>query len=209
MAEDIKGLINKIQQEGIQAAEDKSRAIEEQARQESEQIINQARSQAQAILAQAKSEIAKMQESSQSVLRQAGRDLLLSLRTELNQLLKKVIASSLRAALTPQELRQIIFELIKETAAHKNEIVILLAPADLKKIEYGFFSKLSGELKKNITLKPSGEIAAGFMISYDNEKSHFDFSDQALAEYLSLHLSSQLAELLQTETDQTKLKKNK
>jgi vacuolar-type H+-ATPase subunit E/Vma4 len=45
-------------------------------------------------------------------------------------------------------------------------------------------------------VQPSEDISSGFIISYDQGKSYFDFSDKALAEYIAGYLKPQLSEIL-------------
>lgn len=199
MSQDIKDLIQKIQQEGIQVAEDKAREIEEKARQEAEAILRNAKTEAAKIIAEAKERIEKMQNSSLVSLQQAGRNLLLSLREEIDAMLEKLLASSVKQAFTPEELVKIINTLIKESVKEdKPGIVISVNKDDLHRLEKGILSELKDEAKKGITLKPLEDITGGFIISFDRGKSHFDFTDKALAEYLGQYLKPRLAEILKT-----------
>ncbi len=204
MAENIKGLITKIQQEGIEVAQDKAREIASQAETEAKAVINQAKAQAEVMVDQAKAEIARTQKSADASLKQAGRDLLLSLRKEIGLMLKGLILKQVQDSLDASELKDILNKLIKQASAgEKDEVVVSLAERDLAKIEKGLIAKLSAEVKKKVKLVPSGEISGGFIISYDSGKSHFDFSDTAIAEYLSLHLTSKLGQVLQEGTSET------
>src|SRR4030043_484413 len=133
MAEEIKSLIEKIQQDGIKAAEEKAREIEDQAKKEADLILKNARVETERLLSGAKDNLAKMEQSQKALLAQAGRDFMLGLKEE---------------------------------------------------------------VKKGIVLKPSEEVRTGFLISFDNAKSYFDFSDQALSEYIGAYLKPKLAELL-------------
>lgn len=197
MAEDIKDLIEKIQQEGIQVAEDKARDMQDQASRRAEAIVAEAQKKAQQLIDSAKEEIAQMEKSGQASLEQTARDLLLSLKEEINLMLEKIVVSQLRQALSPDEMGKIITALIKEmSSAEEGETIVSLKEKDLEKVEKGILHKLGEEAKKGITLKPSGEITGGFIISYDSGKSHFDFTDRAIAEYLGLHLKPKLAALL-------------
>jgi vacuolar-type H+-ATPase subunit E/Vma4 len=56
--------------------------------------------------------------------------------------------------------------------------------------------RLGDEIKKGLTLKPLGEISGGFTISYDGGKSHYDFTDKGIAEYLSACLNPELSAIL-------------
>lgn len=197
MAEDIKELIEKIQQDGINAAEEKARQVEERAKGQVAAILQKAKLDADKMLAEARASISKMQAAADASLKQAGRNLLLSLKKEINAMLDTIAAKAVKQALTPDELAKILAALIKESARQeKADIVVLLNKDDLHSLEKGFLSELQGQVKKGITVKPQEDISAGFVISYDSGKSHFDFTDKALAEYLSRYLKPRLAEIL-------------
>ena len=198
MSEDIKNLIDKIQQDGIRVAEEKAREIGAQAQKQAEEILRKARLEAERIISQAKDNVARMEEKQKTLLTQAARDMLLVLRKEINEMLERLIHAQIRGALTAEVLVQIIGSLIKEAGSQKrSDIVVLLKKADLEALEKGLFSKLSEEARKGITLRSSEDIQAGFIISYDAGKSQFDFSDKALAEYIGRYLKPKLGEILQ------------
>lgn len=196
MAEEIKDLIEKIQEEGVRVAEDKAREIEDAARGKADEIIKKARAEAERITAAAKEQVARMQESSQALLKQAGRDLMLSLRKEVNAMLDKLIVFGIRQALGPEELAKILTTLIKDYSGKEN-IIISLKKEDQEKLEKGFLGALAQEVRKKVILRPSEDIQAGFIISYDNGKSSYDFTDEALAEYISSVLKPKLKEILE------------
>ena len=194
MAEQLKELIEKIQKEGIKAAEDKARSIEEEARQKAQAIIKEAQKEAEGLISQANDKAKRLQETTLASLKQVGRDVLLALKTEISDMLNKLIMERVREALTPQELAHILAGLIKEQG--KAEVVVSLKKDDVEKLEKGFLAELNKHAQKGITLKASEDISGGFTISYDAGKSHFDFTDKALAEYIGLSLKPKLAEIL-------------
>lgn len=196
MADQIKELIKKIQEEGVGAAQQEARKIQQDASQQAQAVLEKANSQAKKILEEAEEKIKRLEASSQSTLKQAGRDLLLSLKKEIMAMLERLIAAEVRAALTPEELAKIIATLIKEYCRQEHkEIIIYLKEEDRDKLEKHFLNKLKGELKKGIELRGEDSIHAGFVISFDAGKSHFDFSDKALALYLGSYLKPKAAEL--------------
>src|SRR5674476_114356 len=93
MAEEIRDLIEKINQEGIKAAEEKAQNIETAAKQRADEILTQAKLEAEEMIASAKDRIRREDETGKTLLSQAGRDLLLSLRKEVNAMLGRIAVS--------------------------------------------------------------------------------------------------------------------
>ena len=197
MTEDIKELIEKIQQDGVKIAEDKAKRIEIEAKQQAEEIVKKAKSQADKLIKEAQEKISKTEEAAKASLKQAARDMLLTLRKEICTLLDKIIKLNVSQALAPQELAKIIAILVEDFSSQdKTNVAISLSKEDAQSLEKSFLGGLKEEIKKSVILKPSEDISGGFVISYDGGKSHFDFSDKALAEYISQYLKPKLGELL-------------
>ncbi|MBU1726255.1 MAG: hypothetical protein KJ880_01310 [Candidatus Omnitrophica bacterium] len=198
MADDIKGLIEKINREGVLAAESKARTIEEEARLKAEEIITKARAEAQRLVSEAKIEIEKDSQREKDLLVQAGRDMLLVLKGQLNAMLDKVINTEIRQTLNTEELFKILSSLIQNISKqHDAAIIVSLSKEELEKLEGGFLAKLKEQTKREILLHPADDIRAGFTISFDAGKSQFDFSDKAITEYISTYLKPKLREILQ------------
>lgn len=196
MAEEIKELIRKINEEGIKAAEDKAREIVGLAEKKAGGLIEQAKKDAARILSEAHDKLTKMEEKEKTLLVQAGRDLLLTLKEEINALLGALIRQELRQSLSHEDLVKIIGEAIKIHGAGVKDIIVGLSPSEAQALEKSFLAKLKEAVKKNITLRPQGEISAGFTISFDSGRSQFDFSDKALAEYIGTYLKPKLKKIL-------------
>lgn len=201
MSQQVQDLIDKIKTEGLQAADQKAREIEEQAKRNAQGILNEANKRAQDMRLEAEEEIRKKQEASRTALHQASRDTLLSLKKEIQKLLQKVIAAQVADALTPQKLSDIIGGIVPKVIADKPAdagagIEAVLSPKDLEELRDGFLAKLQKQLKHPVTFKSSEDIGKGFTVSFDQGKSSFDFSEAALVEYLSVYLNEELAALL-------------
>lgn len=196
MPDQIKELIEKINQEGVQAAQEKAREIEADARQKAEIILEDANAGAKKIIEEAQDKVNQLQASSQAILKHSARDLLLALKIEIIALLERLVRDDVSAALTSDELSRIIAGIIKEYHSHENDkVIVYLKDSDKNKLEGHFLNKLKEELKQGIELRQQANIQAGFIISFDAGKSHFDFSDKALAQYLSAYLKPKVAEL--------------
>lgn len=195
MTEEIKDLISKIKNEGIKAAKERSSEIELEAQALAEKIVKDAKAKAEKIIQDAEREANQYKSSTQALLKQSGRDMVLSLKKEITSMLDAVIKKDVRALLPPEEVLKIIHTLIK-SSTQKEGIVVTVKREDFKKIHDGLLAELKEEMKKGIMLKPSDEISSGFTISYDAGKSLFDFSEEALAGYISVYLKPELNEIL-------------
>ncbi len=198
MTEDIRDLIEKINQEAIKAAEERAQTIETAARQRADDILSQAKQKAEEMIAEAKDRISLEDEREKTLLAQAGRDLLLSLRKEINAMLGRLVVSDIRQALTSQELSKLLSEVVRNySAAEGSDITVFLRQEDLETLEKNYLEKLKEETKKKIILRPGEEISGGFTISFDSGKSCYDFSDKALADYIGTYLKPKLNQILQ------------
>jgi vacuolar-type H+-ATPase subunit E/Vma4 len=197
MTQDLQGLIEKIQREGLKAAQEKAQKIEADAREAAGKIIAQAQAQARELVAAAKTEISREHASSRQLLSQAARDVILQLREKILLLLGNLVEHRVREALSSRELAEIIQHLVKNYSKKDDgEVVVYLKHDDLEKLKKDLLAHLEQEAKKGLSLRASDEITGGFIISYDAGKSHFDFTDKALAEYILHSLKPKLGEAL-------------
>jgi len=200
MTERIQELIDKIKDEGIQAAEAQGREIEAQAQKRADEMIAQARKEAARILAAAQTESQKTRDVVESALKQASRDMLLRLRQEITKTLESIMMKDLRESLSPEVMAELIQKIASGylNNAQAGDIQVALSGGDLKKLEEGFLNKLKGALKQPLVLKSADNIRSGFTISFDQGKSCFDFTDESLAEFLSQYLNERVTEILKT-----------
>ena len=83
MSEELQGLLEKIHEEGIEkAAAEKDKILADAAR-EAETIVKTAKTEAEAIVKAAREEAEKSEKRAQATIRQAARDIILALKTEL------------------------------------------------------------------------------------------------------------------------------
>ena len=144
MAEDIKDLIEKIQQEGIQAAEEKAKQIEDEARQRAEAILSRARFDADQMISAASERIRGEEEREKALLDQAGRDLLLFLREEINAMLHRIVVSDIHQVISPEDLSLLLSDLIRDyKKGEGSDIIVALNEKDLELMENNYLHKIS------------------------------------------------------------------
>jgi len=199
MSENLKDLLEKINQEGIKLAEENREAIEDKARLGAEKMLKDARKLADGIIQEARAEAERTMVKAELSIKQASRDLLLSLKEDIRKMLDKIVAGEINKALSGEETAAILAGLI-DKYAEKNgqagDIKVLVKKEDLEKIKNGFMSKLKDRVKSGVEFRPSPNINAGFSISFDKGKSYFDFTDEGLLETLCVYLNPELAKLI-------------
>lgn len=199
MSEKLKELLEKINEEGVKQAEEKARVIESRAKKDAEKLLSDAKRESERIIETAKSEAVKTEKATEAALKQAARDLLLSLKDEIRKIFNKIIAAETLKSLSHEDMADILKELIQKYVDKKGEtsdIKVLLKKEDLEKLKDVFTSKLKDKLKEGVEFKPSSVINKGFSISFDKGKSFFDFTDEALSDALAVYLNSEIAKLL-------------
>ena len=200
MSERLKELLEKINQEGVQAAEEKKREIESKAEGDAKRIIEDAKKEAKRIIEDADVKAEKTAHATEASLIQGARDLMLSLKDEIRKIFDKIIIAETQKAMSSEDMVDILTRLIEKYIDKKGEtsdIKILLKKEDLDTLKKGLMLKLKEKSKLGIEFKPSPNINAGFSISFDKGKSYFDFTDESLSEALSAYLNPELKKLLQ------------
>ncbi len=201
MGRQVQDLIDKIKQEGLQAADKKSQEIETKAQEKAKEIVQAAEKKSSLIIEKAKQDAQKLEVSAKTAVSQAGRNALLDLKKQIQTILNKIVLKEIAEALTSEVVVDLLKIIIKNFSDQKSDsrIKIGLNPKDVDKVSKGFMEKLKSEAKKNIEICASEDIATGFTISFDSGKSSFEFTDESLAQYLSIYLNPQIAELLKDE----------
>ena len=113
MAEELQGLLDKIQTEGIEKAEAEKAKIIENARAEAAKIVSEAKEQAAVIVKKANEEAEISVTKGNAAIRQAARDVLIALRADIESRLKTLVSGSTGAAMTPDTMAKIILEMLK------------------------------------------------------------------------------------------------
>ena len=197
MPQQIQELIDKIKAEGVQEAQTRAAAIEAEAQQKAATIIKEAKATAEKIVADAQHEAQKAKEAGTMALQQAGRTTLLSVRKDIESILKKIIVHSVKDGLTAEVMGKVLEACVAQALSKGNtDIQVVVSPELLTQLKEGFVAKLQHQLKVGITLKSSNDVGKGMAVSFDNGKSQFDFSDAALADYLGAYLNTELAMII-------------
>ena len=198
MAEKLKELLEKINREGVEQAQEKARSIESGAKADAEKVLEDARNDAQKIIEDAKSQARKTKETTEAALKHAARDLVLSLKDEIKRIFSRITAGETAKAMSVENMAVTLRSLIErfiEKGGKNSDIRVLLKKEDLEKLKNAAILKLEQKLKSGMEFKPSPNVNAGFSISFDKGKSFFDFTDEGLTQALCVYLNPELSRL--------------
>ena len=195
MAEDIQGLLNRIQSDGIAKAEAEKKQILDDAKQQAEAILAKAKADAEEIVKNANAEAAVSESKGKAAVKQAARDVLLGLQTELQKRLDAIVRDSLGQAITPEVMGQIVTKMAEKYLSQDNNgtIEMLLSPADAEAMETGLKAGLLANLKAKPEIQISSDLSSGLKIGVKGSDLFFDFSDDALTEVICSYAGPKLA----------------
>lgn len=199
MSEKLKELLEKINQEGVQQAGENAKAIELRAKKNAERIVSNAKNKAHSIIEEAEDIAEKTRKTGEVALKQASRDLILSLKDEIKKIFSKIIASETAKAVSSEDIVDLLGELIEnyiKKGGASSDVTVLVKKENLEKFKKMMLSKLKEKVKEGIEFKASPNINAGFSISFDKGKSFIDFTDEGLTEALCAYLNPELTKLL-------------
>lgn len=188
MSEDLQGLLEKINRDGVEKAQREADEIISAAKKKAAEIVKAANEEAAKSRADAEKASADYAERAKETVREAARDTILSVKDAVTALLEKLLAKDVAAALAdPKTAGAIVAEAVKDFSV-KGEVA---CPAALAKT-------LAAELaaKGAFTVVTDETIGAGFSVKLDGGRIEHAFTADVVADELAKHLRSDLAALM-------------
>lgn len=192
----LEELIRSIKEEGINAAELQKESMLTEAKNEAARIIGQAEKEAAAEIAEAEMRVRKFEESGKAALQQAGRDLILNLKKKIEQIFSRILISAVNDNLDASVLRTLIPAVVAASGDKSGDMKIVVSEKDAAELTGYLKQSLAGELEKGLEVIPSSRINAGFRVEIKDGSAYYDFSDEKIAQMLSVYLNPKIAELL-------------
>ncbi|MBN2626587.1 MAG: V-type ATP synthase subunit E [Spirochaetales bacterium] len=189
----LKELIEKIKSDGVKTAGEEAAKIIAEAEKKAARIIADAERQAEDTRSKAASDAARSEASGKDALKQAGRNLLIDLRKEIEGLFNSLLEEEIRAGLSGDAVEKSIVKVLEKWSEKDGgDLVLLLPEKDLGELEKGLKGKLASRIKAGMEIKPFKDLEAGFRISTKDGSSFYDFSDEELTALYSRYLSPSL-----------------
>ena len=190
MAEELKHLIEQIQKEGVEKANEQAGTIVSQAKEKAAKLVEEAEAKAQSILKKADEESKAFAERSTKTLEQAARDLLITVGQGCEKVAVSTLGREVEETLSTDFLQKLIISVIeqgKTSGLHLN--VNEKDQADLA----AFCAEQSRKSGASIDLGTDIEVLSGFKVEFKDKNVYLDYTSEAIAEALSSFLRPELA----------------
>lgn len=203
MAEELQSLLERIHEKGIKKAEDEKNRIIAEAKAEAKKIIDSAKDKAETLRKKAEEEAALTKSRAEEAIRQAARDITISLKTELLERLKNTVKTCIGEAMTPELMKQILLEMaknyIRKNPGSEAGLEVMLFNTDPENMEKLFKGSLVEGLKLNPEFSLGHDSGAGLKIGFKGDNIFFDFSDDAISDLICSYIGPKLAAVINGE----------
>ncbi len=197
----VQDLIDRIRDQGVQAAQEEADRLLRDARQQAAEIVAQARAEAKAMQEKAQAEIEAHRLASLDALRLAARDTVLDLKARVMSRFEEFVKRLVTSATRDKELVRSIVLVLAGQAAEElikdKEIEVRISnslleghtgPVFQEEGKLAILGLSSDMLREGIELVSDGEIEGGARVRLVQEKLEIDLSDRAVARMISQRL---------------------
>ncbi len=195
MAEDLQHLLDTIKKDGVEKAQAEADNIVNDAKAKAAEIVEEARREAASIREDAEKDADQSAERGKRALKQAARDVIISVERGVEKVLERTINQTVEESLTPEDVKGILAKAIDQYMQEScagGRCDLFLSEDDEKALASFFAQKIHELGKSGITVHTDNRISSGFRISLKEDHVYFDFSGAAVAEELNRHLQPNL-----------------
>ncbi len=198
-ADSMAALLERIRTDAVNKGRDEAQAIVEHAQAEAQAIRAQAQQEADALRTQAREDADRWQAQAEQTLRQAARDLLLTLRASIQNVFGETVQEEVEQAITQDVLVTMLEQVASGCAANPRDatLEIILSPKDKEALASFFLKQFQEGLMQGFEIRADSDILKGFRLSSRDGHMYIDFTSQAIAKSLAALVRPALAEHLE------------
>jgi V/A-type H+-transporting ATPase subunit E len=189
MAEELKHLIEQIQKEGVEKADEQAGTIISQAKEKAAKIVAEAEEKAHESLLKAKNESEAFAERSAKTLEQAARDLLITVGQGCEKVISEVLGKEVDSTLSGELLQKMVSSIIEQGGG---DIELSVSAKD-KVALATYCAEQARKSGKEIELVSDSEILSGFKVGFKDKNVYLDYTGEAIANALAAFLRPELA----------------
>lgn len=199
MAEELQHLIERIQREAVDSGEKQAAEILAKAKQQAAQIVAEAEAKAQARLEKAEKDAEQFTERSMQTLRQAARDLLITVGQGVENIVSNLAAEAAEGALNFETVQEMLVKLAENYVGRtdrERRIELMVSPQDQARLINFFKDKYHDKLQQGLVIQGDERIFKGFKVQLADGHVTHNFTPEAIAEALSNFLRPHLADIV-------------
>ncbi len=195
MAAELQHLIERIQREAVDTADQQAAKLLAEAREKAAALVRDAEAAAKAKLAKAEEEAAQFAVRSEQTIKQAARDLLLTIGQSVERVVGGLALQAAGEALTPEVVQQLLVRVVEARvqAGSDAAMTVLLSPDDQAQILAFIQQRYRQLLEKGLALEGDGRVLKGFEVVLEGGRIRHHFTAEAIAEALGQLLRPKLA----------------
>lgn len=197
MTEDLQAILDKIQQDGIEKAEEKADEIISTARAEANNLVQQAKKEAASLVENAKSEADAFEKRAAESIRQSARNTVMKVENALQQMFDKVLLEQINQQMSDNTIMAEIMRTVINHYIEENPepLTIKATTRVIELLRHELQGKMSDKGVEIVIDQNSGR---GFSITMDKGRIEHTFTSKAIADTIATMLRPQLAELMQS-----------
>lgn len=196
MAEELQHLIERIRKEGVETGEKAAEALVAEAKKKAAAIVADAEAEAAAKTKKAEADAAAFAERGKATLKQAARDLLISVGESVQGVITGMVGNQVGAALTPETVGAMLVKLADAYGKNGGEMTAVVSESDAAALKGGICKELNEKLAAGLQLESSRGIFKGFRVGTRGGAVFHDFTGDAIAESLANFLRPDLADVV-------------
>ena len=201
MAEELQSLLEKIQRDGIEKAAAERDEIVKNANAEAAAILAAAKAEADKMRADAANDAEALKKRAESAIRQAARDILLELKSELQRRVAAITRSRMDAALSSEFIAGLVREiaaaaLSSADKAASGKLEVMVGPAKCEEVTKLLTASVGADLVEKMTIFPNAAAGRGLKVSVEGNEVFFDFSDAALTEMICEYAGTRISAVI-------------
>lgn len=195
MSVKLDSLIEKIKQDGVDAAKKEANRILLETRKKADTMIKEAQAEAEKARKEAEKEADAYRKNAETAIQQAARDTVLVLKEKITEMFEQVLMADVHKAMDKDLIKELILLLAKNWSAGE-EIEVLVNDIDPDELKKQLKKSLSGNVKGEIDVRLDRKIEHGFRIGKKEGNLYYDFTSESILEALRVFVNPKLAELL-------------
>jgi len=194
----LKSLIQKLQDEGIEKANEEARQIIAEAKQHAAELLKEAEQRIAKMEAQSANEVKHIRENLNSELKAVAQQAVSTVQNELAVVISnRIVSKGIDEALSEKEfLQKIIFTVLQKwNAVDTNfQFELLLNKDDERQLQGFFEQRIKKEVATEMEIVIENKIKSGFKIAVKNENYYVSFSGEEFENFFKGYLRKKTIE---------------